>query len=329
MHHHDLNAWQRSHNYLGAGHDRNEGRTRLVMLLTAAMMVAEIAAGIAFGSMALLADGWHMASHAGALGISAFAYAYARRHQNSGKYSFGTGKVGDLAGFSSALVLAMVAALMAYESVVRLISPVSIAFDQAIAVAVLGLVVNLVSAWLLKDDHHHHHGHDHHDHEHHDDHDHDHDDHAHHHHADHNLRAAYLHVITDALTSVLAIAALVMGRFFGWTWMDPLMGIVGAIVIAKWAFGLMGDTGRVLLDATPDTKLTEAVRTAVEAEADNSVADLHVWRIGPGHHAAVLTVVTHHPRAPAHYKALVANVPGLSHITVEVETCPGETHRAA
>jgi cation diffusion facilitator family transporter len=311
MHDNRLEIWQRDHSYLGTGHDRNETAARWVMVITFMMMTVEIAAGVIYGSMALLADGWHMASHAAALGITAFAYMYARRHRNNARFSFGTGKVGDLAGFASALLLGVVALLMAWESARRLLSPVEIDFTQATLVAVLGLAVNLLCAWLLRDDHHHHRG---------DDHEHDHH-HDHHDHDDHNMRAAYLHVLADALTSVLAIAALLGGRFLGWTWLDPVMGLVGAAVISRWAWSLMGDTARVLLDTEPTPGLTDNVKTILESDADNRVADLHVWRIGPGHTALLATVVTHTPRPPAHYKALLTEVPGLSHVTIEVESC--------
>jgi cation diffusion facilitator family transporter len=298
--------WRRDHNYLGAGHARNEGRTRLVLGLTLAMMVAEIAAGTVFNSMALLADGWHMASHAAALGIASLAYLYARRHAANETYSFGTGKVGDLAGFASALVLVVIAALMAWESGTRLLNPVRIAYEQAILVAAVGLVVNIVSALLLGDDPHDEHVHEHvHDH--------------HQSHRDHNFRAVYIHVVTDALTSLLAIIALVAGRFLGWAWLDPVMGLVGAAVITRWAWSLLGSTARVLLDAEPSPGLTAAVRTAIEADADNRIADVHIWRLGPGHLAAMITVVTRTPRPPAHYKALLRPIAGLSHVTVEVE----------
>lgn len=319
MHDHKLDTWQRDHSYLGAGHDRNEAAARWVMIITLAMMVAEIAAGTIYGSMALLADGWHMASHAAALGISAFAYQYARRHRDNAHFSFGTGKVGDLAGFSSALLLGVVALLMAWESSQRLLSPVPIDFADATLVAVIGLVVNLVCAWLLRDDHSHH-GHEHHDHDEHDHDDHDHHDHGHKH-RDHNMHAAYMHVLADALTSVLAIAALLGGRYFGWVWLDPVMGIVGAVVIARWSYSLMRTTARVLLDTEPTAGLSAQIKAAIEADADNKVADLHVWRVGPGHLAMMVTVVTHQPRPPAHYKALVAHLPNLSHATIEVETC--------
>jgi cation diffusion facilitator family transporter len=274
------------------------------------MMVVEIVAGTAFGSMALLADGWHMATHVGALGLTALGYTYSRRHADDRRFSFGTGKVGDLAGFSSALVLALIAALMAYQSVMRLYAPQPIAFDEAIAVAAVGLAVNLVSAYLLNA------------------HDHDHADDAavedasgHDHHADHNIRSAYLHVLADALTSVLAIAALVAGRFYGWVWLDPVMGIVGGVVIARWSAGLMRDTARVLLDCDPAPTTTERIRAAIEAAHDDRVVCLHVWRVGPGHLAVMLSLVTHHPAPPAFYKAVIARHVRASHVTVEVNAC--------
>jgi cation diffusion facilitator family transporter len=315
MHDDRLETWQRDHSYLGSGHDRNETAARWVMIITLTMMTVEIAAGVIYGSMALLADGWHMASHAAALGIAAFAYMYARRNRDNTRFSFGTGKVGDLAGFSSALLLGVVAVLMAWESAQRLLQPVQIDFAQATLVAVIGLLVNILCAWLLRDDHRHHH---------HDDDDHD-EHHAHHSHDDHNMRAAYLHVVADALTSVLAIAALLGGRFLGWAWLDPVMGLVGAAVISRWAWGLMGDTASVLLDTEPAPGLGANVKSLLEADADNRVADLHIWRVGPGHSALIATVVTHHPRTPAHYKSLLKNVPGLSHLTIEVESCAPTT----
>ena len=310
-----LARWQRSHLYLGESHGRNEGRTRLVLVLTILMMVGEIAAGTVFNSMALLADGWHMASHAAALGLASAAYIYARRHATNEAYSFGTGKVGDLGGFASALILAMIAVLMGWESVDRLTAPVPIAYAEATWVAVLGLAVNLVSALLLGQQEKHDHGHDRHDH------DHGGHRHDHHHHHDHNFRAVYGHVIADALTSVLAITALLLGRYFGWAWLDPVMGLVGAVIILQWAWTLVGSTSRVLLDAEPSPGLSATVRRAIETDGEARVADLHVWRLGPGHLAAMLTVVTHHPKEPAHYKALLSSVPGLSHVTVEVECC--------
>ncbi len=278
----------------------NERRTWLVIVLTATMMVLEITAGFIFGSMALLADGWHMASHASALGISAIAYYYARRHANDRRFSFGTGKIGELAGYSSALLLALIALLMAYESVTRFFSPVAIRFNAAIAVAVLGLIVNLVSALILKEKH--------------EGHDHD------HHHEDHNLKAAYLHVLADALTSVLAIVALTTGRFLGWVWMDPLMGIVGAIVIARWSYGLTRDTGSILLDMDVNTPLSENIRNQLEADGENQIQDLHLWRLGPGHFAAIISLSSRIPRPPEYYKDQLEKIEELRHITVEVNT---------
>ncbi len=313
MHEEQLTQWQRSHSYLGMAHDRNEGRTRLVLLLTLVMMVVEIAAGTVFNSMALLADGWHMASHAAALGIASAAYMYARRHAANETYSFGTGKVGDLAGFASALILALIALMMGWESIQRLLNPVSIAYDEALIVAAIGLLVNIVSAFLLGDEHHDHdHAHDH-------DHDHEHDHGGHH--RDHNFRAVYVHVIADAVTSVMAIVALAAGRFYQVGWLDPVMGLVGGAVILQWSYGLMRTTARILLDAEPTPGLAAKVRGVIEADRDNRVADLHVWRLGPGHLAAMVTVVSHHPQPPAHYKALLGGIAELSHVTVEVECC--------
>lgn len=306
-HHETLDAFQHAHDFLGHDHERNARRTWTVVGLTSAMMVVEIVAGWWTGSMALLADGWHMATHAGALSIAGLAYWFARRHAGNRRFSFGTGKVGDLAGFSSALILMIVAVGIGIESVVRLASPVQIAFNEAITVAAIGLVVNLLSAWLLG------HGHDHH-HDGHHDHDHDHA------HADHNLRSAYLHVLADALTSVLAIVALLLGRTLGWVWMDPLMGIVGAIVIARWSVGLMRDTGAVLLDASAPTSLEHAIRERLESDGD-AIADLHLWRVGPGHHAAIISLVTHHPRPLVDYRQRLRDLDSLNHVSIEVQTC--------
>lgn len=288
---------QHDHIYLGANQQVNEQRTLLVIGLTASMMILEILAGLMFGSMALLADGWHMASHAAALGITALGYAFARQHAHDPKYTFGTGKIGELAGFSSALLLAVIALLMGYESSRRFFAPVVISFDQAIAVAVVGFVVNVVSALLLKEKH---------------------EDHQGHHHADHNLRAAYLHVLADALTSILAIFALSAGRILGWVWMDPLMGIVGAVIIARWSYNLLRDTGRVLLDVNINNTLHDNIRQVIEADEDSKIVDLHVWRVGPGHFAAIISVVTSQQHHPRHYKQLLENVQELYHVTVEV-----------
>lgn len=304
------------HVFLGAEHQRNERRVWLVIALTASMMVAEILAGKLYGSMALVADGWHMSTHAGAMLITALAYGYARRHAANPRFSFGTGKMGDLAGFASAVVLAIVALLIAWESFLRLTNPVPIRFEQAIAVAVIGLVVNLVSARLLHGGHgHHHHGHDHgHDH-HHADHDHAHGHYGH----DNNLRAAYLHVLADALTSVLAIAALLVGRSYGWLWADPAMGVVGALVIARWSWGLIRDAGGVLLDAPAEGPQVRQEIEDILAATGDTLKDLHVWQVGPGHFAAIISVASATPQPAQHYKALLLPVHELSHVTVEVQ----------
>lgn len=314
------------HVFLGDRHARNERRTRLVIGITATMMVVEIAAGSIFGSMALVADGWHMSTHAAAMLIAALAYRFARRHAHDPRFTFGTGKLGDLAGFASAVVLALIALLIGWESLLRFYSPVPINFSQAITVAVLGLLVNLVCAWLLRDDHSHHHhghGHDHHHHHHHHEHDQHHDHHGREHHhghgGDNNLRAAYLHVLADALTSVLAIVALVLGSLYGWNWMDPTMGIVGGLVIARWSWGLIKDTGRVLLDYVPAHEdLPQEIRETIENEF-NAITDLHVWQLGPGHHGAIVAIASSNPRDPGYYKSLLGKIPELAHVTVEVQ----------
>jgi len=296
--------------------------TRWVLALTSVTMIVEIVAGHLFNSMALLADGWHMVSHVGALGITLAAYAFDRRHAANDRFTFGTGKVGALGGFASAVALGLVAVLMVWESGRRLLEPLPIAFDQAMMVAAIGLVVNLISARLLHASayHHHHHGHGHghgrgHGHEYA-------QDSAHH--VDHNVRAAYLHVLADAMTSVLAIGALFAGKVFGWAWADAVMGMVGAAVIAHWAVGLALDTGRVLLDGAVDPARARAIRTAIESDADNRVTDLHVWSVRPGTVSAIVAVVTHWPRPPEHYKALLGDHTDLVHVTVEVHAAPGE-----
>jgi cation diffusion facilitator family transporter len=266
-----------------------------VIGLTATMMVVEIVSGFIFGSMALLADGWHMASHAAALSLTALGYYLARRHASNPEFSFGTGKIGELAGYSSALVLALIALLMAYESIKRFYSPVMISFHQAILVAVIGFFVNLACAFILSEGKH-----------------------DQNHHVDHNLRAAYLHVLADALTSILAIVALTNGLFFGWVWMDPMMGIVGALIISRWSYGLMRDTARFLLDITRDQSLSRRIREALESEADIYISDLHVWSIGSGHFAAVISLVTSNPHPPEHYKKYLISFDELSHLTLEV-----------
>jgi len=301
-----------SHVFLGSDHRRNERRIWLVIALTTVMMVVEIGAGSVYGSMALMADGWHMSTHASAMLISALAYLYARRHANNARFTFGTGKLGDLAGFASAIVLALIALLMGWESLLRLFAPVAINFHEAIAIAVAGLVVNIVSAWLLRGDHgHDHHGHSH-AHEHHHDHGHAHGG------KDNNLRSAYIHVIADAMTSVLAIAALLLGSRFGWTFLDPLMGIVGGLVILQWSWSLLRASGGILLDFIPAGEdLPDEIREAIETGEDR-ITDLHVWQVGPGHHAAIVAVATPLSRDPAFYKARLADIHELSHVTVEV-----------
>lgn len=307
---------EHEHVFLGHDHERNERRTWLVIALTTVMMIVEITAGTIYGSMALVADGWHMSTHAAAMLIAALAYLFARKNARNPRFAFGTGKVGDLAAFGSAIVLALVALLIGWESVVRLANPVAISFPQAIFVAVIGLVVNLVSAWLLHDDHSHHHGHG----THADSHDHEHGHSDHHHGKDQNLRAAYLHVLADALTSVLAIVALIAGSLYGWIWLDPLMGIVGALVIAKWSWGLMRDTGATMLDYRGHhDPLEKKIRQVIATEGDQ-VTDLHVWQLGPGHHAAIVAVVTEDRREPAIYRERLIKAVGLSHVTVEVNS---------
>ena len=297
------------HVFLGERHDENARRTLWVVALTALMMVGEIAAGLVFNSMALLADGFHMATHAGALAVAAAAYAFARRHAADRRFSFGTGKVGDLSGFASALVLAVVALGIGVESVGRLFDPSPVAFGEATLVAIVGLAVNVASVFLLSGGHGDGHGHGHgHQHEHHHHHGHDH---AHH---DNNLRSALAHVLADALTSVLAIVALLAGRYLGWIWLDPVMGIVGGAVIAVWAWNLLRDTAAVLLD-TSDPHLEAEVREQVEGPGDAQITDLHVWRIGPGAHAAIVSVAGSVDRETIRER--LVPVHELAHVTIE------------
>ena len=332
-----------SHVFLGAGHEKNERKTWAVIALCSAMMIAEIAGGSLFGSLALVADGLHMSTHAGAMLIAAMAYTYARQHANDNRFVFGTGKLGDLAGFTSAIILAFIALLIGYEAVLRFMSPVAIHFNQAIPIAVVGLGVNVASALLLSGGEHHGHSHGH-GHAHAHPHPlvsqpragytqvasagntlrvatsaHTHVDTAHGMDArDHNLRAAYVHVIADAAVSVLAIVGLLLARAFGWLWMDPLAGLVGALVIANWAYGLLRDTGAILLDVAPAGPLKQQLRRAVSGAGDQ-LLDLHVWRLGPGHYGAVLSVrssLAEH--SAAFYHARLAALKGLSHLTVEV-----------
>ncbi|MGD2119163.1 MAG: CDF family Co(II)/Ni(II) efflux transporter DmeF [Chromatiales bacterium] len=303
MHEHTLENLQHEHNF-SVDSEKGERRTRYVLILTAVTMLAEIVAGSIFGSMALLADGWHMGTHVAAFMITIYAYRFARKHATDPAYAFGTGKVSILGGFSSAVALAVVALVMLVESMQRLIEPHAIQFNAAIGVAVLGLVINLISALLLRDKHSHAHGH----------------DHAGHHH-DHNLQAAYMHVLADALTSVLAIVALLSGKFLGLNWLDPVMGVVGALIITRWSYGLIRQTGPILLDGSIDEPHHAAIRQRIESDADNRIADLHIWRVGESDYAAIISLVTHFPRPVEHYKGLLKDFDDLSHITIEVHQC--------
>lgn len=310
---HDLSGWQHSHAF-DPGNPAGERRTWIVVAITALTMVAEIVAGIFTGSMALLADGWHMATHVVALSIAGIAYVLARRWSGDERFAFGTWKIEVLGAFSSALLLLVVALAMGVESVHRMVRPQPIQFEIALAVAFIGLLVNLASAWVLHargaDPHHDHVRHEH-------AHDHDH----HHHHHDLNLRSAYAHVLTDAITSVLAIAALAAGLWAGWAWLDPAMGLVGAGVIAWWAKGLISDSARVLLDREMDAPVVQQVRDAIQSDGDAEIADLHVWRVGRSSYAAVLCVVARQPLSPAVYRERVAGIPSLAHVSVEVNRC--------
>jgi cation diffusion facilitator family transporter len=308
VHIYTLHQWKHSHQFHVVD-GQGERNTRWVVLLTVFMMVVEIVSGMVFGSMALLADGWHMGTHAMALGITVFAYGYARRHAGDPAFSFGTGKVGVLGGYTSAVLLGGVALFMAFESIQRLIVPVKIQFTEAIGVASAGLAVNVFSAWLLRDRHVHAH---------------DHDEEKNHHH-DHNLYAAYLHVMADALTSLLAIFALVGARTFGWIWMDPIMGIVGAVLILRWSIGLLRATGSILLDGGVGRETVEKIKKTVESDSDNRVCDIHVWPLGSGRLAAIISIVTHYPRTADHYKTLLSGFDRLNHITVEINEAEGES----
>src|SRR6516225_2999855 len=304
-------TFPRAHNhiFLGEGHERNARRTWMVIALCSFMMVAEIVGGFLFGSIALIADGLHMSTHASALLLAALAYRFARRHVDDDRFSFGTGKFGDLAGFTSAIVLAIIALLVGYEAATRFIWPVPISFNEAIPIAALGLIVNVVSALLLSGGHH--------DHAHADDHDHPHPHHAAH--RDNNLRAAVVHVLADAAVSIFVIIGLTLGRLFGWVWMDPAVGLLGAIVIASWAYTLVRDTGAILLDMTPDRGMAERMRATIENDGDR-LTDLHLWRLGPGHLGAILSVETkQRDRGPDYYQSLLGRFRPLSHVTVEVQ----------
>jgi cation diffusion facilitator family transporter len=300
MHTQSVHPWQHDHRFGQDARSPGERRTLIVVVLTGVMMVIEIVSGLAFGSMALLADGLHMASHAAALGISVAAYWYARRRASDPRFSFGTGKVNSLAGFAGAILLVGFAVLMATESLQRFARPVPIVCGQALAVAVVGLLVNGVSGVLLN---------------------------AHHDHHDHNLRSAYLHVLADALTSFLAIFALLSAKFFGLYWMDPMMGIVGAVLVTRWSWGLLRQTSRVLLDHQAPAPLREAIREAIESHADERVADLHVWSIGPAIYAAVIGLVTDEPKSADFYKDLLPDRLGVVHVSIEVHHCSNPPSR--
>ncbi|MBF0276659.1 MAG: CDF family Co(II)/Ni(II) efflux transporter DmeF [SAR324 cluster bacterium] len=310
MHIHTIDQWKHPHQF-NIENSRGERNTAFVIVLTVSMMVIEVSGGLFFGSMALLADGWHMGSHATALGITIFAYRFARHHADDSRFTFGTGKVGALGGFASAIALAVVALLMAVESAKRLVSPEAIRFDEAIVVAVIGLIVNLFSAFLLKE-HPHDHGGDNNSHHH------------HHHHHDHNLRGAYLHVLADAMTSLLAIVALVTGKMWGWVWMDSAIGMLGAAVILHWSYGLLKNTSEILLDREVKQETISAIRSAVEADSDNRIADFHIWRVSSRSLALIVSVVTHFPKSPDHYKALLVNFKELDHVTIEVNEAHSE-----
>ncbi len=312
MHEDKLDLWRHSHSFGQHRKRPGEARTLIVIALTSAMMVVEVGAGVAFGSMALLADGLHMAAHTVALSINAFAYIYARRQAHTEQFSFGTGKVNTLGGFTGAMLLAGFAVFMAWESLARLLAPVEIAFNQAIFVATMGLIVNGVSVLILGYSHQP---------------EPDHDaaagpgaqsqDHFHH---DHNLLAAYLHVLADALISLLAIFALLTAKYLGLIWADPAMGVVGAVLVARWSLGLLHTTAEILLDHQAPEELRAAVRNHIESEDDNRVVDLHIWAIGPNIYSAIVAIVTRHPHPPDHYKALLPKDLNVVHVTVEVHT---------
>jgi cation diffusion facilitator family transporter len=303
MHVHNLNKWQHSHEF-SVNNAKGEKRTQYVLILTAVTMVVEIIAGSIYGSMALLADGWHMGTHVAAFMIAIFAYRYARKHANDPAYTFGTGKVNILGGFASAIALAVVALVMLVESLQRIMAQQIIQFNEAIAVAIIGLLVNVVSVFLLKNVH-----------------SHEHHDHDHHHGHDHNLRSAYLHVLADAMTSLLAIVALLSGKYFGWNWLDPVMGMVGAIIIARWSYGLLRQTSPILLDASIEEEYQQAIKESIEKDSDNRISDIHVWNVGANHYAAIIVLVTHYPNSTEHYKGLLRKFHKLSHVTIEVNEC--------
>lgn len=309
MHQANHSRFRHSHDFV-RDFSRGERRTRIVIAITGVMMVVEITAGLLSHSMALLADGWHMSTHVAAFLITAIAYHFTRRHASDERFSFGTGKIGVLGGFASAVVLSVVAFLMAAESVHRIFVPLAIHFNEAIGIACIALVVNLVCAFLLKENHHHSHARP------------GHDDHDHSQEGDLNLRAAYLHVLADAFTTCLAIIALTSGKFLGWSWLDPVVGIVGSGVVFSWAYGLLRDTSGILLDRTPVTSdLPEEIRRAIESDGDSIVTDLHVWQVGAGKFAAVVSIVAHEPKTCEAYRELLREHEELVHVTIETQHC--------
>jgi len=302
MHQENIKTWQHDHVFDQNLKRPGESRTMIVVIVTAIMMAVEILFGITSGSMALLADGLHMASHACALGINLFAYRYARRHASDERFNFGTGKVNALGGFSGAILLAGFAMIMVWESMARIISPVQIVYGQAVVVAIIGLIVNGACFLILQRGHQAHHP-----------------DHGHHH--DHNLRSAYLHVLADALTSLLAIFALLAAKYLSLIWMDPLMGMIGAVLIFRWSLGLLRTTSHVLLDRQGPEKLRKRIQDAVESDGDSRVTDLHLWAIGPNAYSAIISVVAHNPKQPEDYKKRIPNNLGLVHVNIEIFRC--------
>ncbi|QFU22678.1 CDF family Co(II)/Ni(II) efflux transporter DmeF [Shewanella eurypsychrophilus] len=308
---HIINKWQHNHNFASVS-NAGERNTRYVLYLTLVTMIVEIVAGTIYGSMALLADGWHMGTHAAAFMITLFAYWYARKHADNPAFSFGTGKVSVLGGFTSAIALGLVALIMLIESLIRVFNPHAIQFNEAILVAIIGLTVNVISVFLLKD--HHSHSHDHgHSHEH----SHSHDKSSGDTH-DHNLKAAYFHVLADALTSILAIAALVMGKLYGLNWLDPIMGIVGAIIITKWAWQLLKQTAPILLDGSIESDYKQEIISEIESDDEHHIADIHVWRVSADHFAAEISILAGNPRETAYYRKKLKHFCRLSHLTIEV-----------
>ena len=288
--------WDHSHDF-GVDNKHRKNKVKIVFWLTTVIMVLEIGAGTWSGSMALLADGWHMGTHSAAFAITIFAYSYAKKHANNKAFSFGTGKVNYLGGFASAVALAIVALMMAIESVQRLLDPQTIHFNEAIIVAIIGLTVNIASVFVLHDDHHHH-------------------DHGHH---DHNMKAAYFHVLADTLTSILAIVALLAGKIFGWIWMDSLMGIVGAVVIARWSYGLIKESSDVLLDKSVGSSSLNNIAEAIKAENETIISDIHIWKIATAHQAAIVSIASKEPLKPEEYKLILKqHLPLLSHVSIEV-----------